>query len=108
MSKVRFRNVFIGFGSILVVLVLFLSDPDGGFIQNLPFGSSTLSTLIILLTSILYIGLLHYARKGLLDYLDIEIYFKKALQTPEGAGKALIAVGLMMLAIAVVILAAVK
>ena len=48
------------------------------------------------------------ARKALLDYIDLEQYFKKALMTPEGSGMALIAVSVMMLAISVVILAATK
>ena len=47
----RFRNVFLAMGSLLTVLVLFLSDPDGGFVQNLPFGSGTVTTLITLLSS---------------------------------------------------------
>ena len=104
----RFRQVFIGIGGFLTLLILLLSDPDGGLVRNLPFGSGTLSVLIILVSSILYIGLLHIARKGLLDYLDLEQYFKKALLSPEGSGMALCAVGLMMIAIAIVILAATK
>ena len=102
----KFRNVFLGIGSILTILVLFLSDPDGGLVQNLPFGSGTVSLLIMLVISILYIGLLHLARKALFDYLNLEAYFKKALLTPEGSGMALIAVAIAMVAIAVVILAA--
>lgn len=104
----RFRHVFLTIGSVLTVFVLLMSDPDGGFVRNLPFGSGTLSLLITLVVSILYIALLHLARKGLFDYIDLEVYFKKALQTPEGAGYALIAVAVAMLAIAVVILAATK
>lgn len=104
----RFRHAFLGLGSVLTILVLFLSDPDAGFIRNLPFGAGTLSVLLILVTSILYIGLLHIARRGLLDYIDLEVYFKKALQTPEGAGMALIGVGLIMISISLVIMAAVK
>lgn len=104
----RFRNIFIGIGSLLTILVLLMSDPDGGFVQNLPFGAGTLATLIILVSSILYVGLLHISRKALLDYLDLEEYFKKAIQTPEGAGLALIGVSLMMVSISLVILAAVK
>lgn len=104
----RFRQVFVGMGSLLTVGVLLLSDPDGGLVKNLPFGSGTLSILIILVSSILYIGLLHFARKGLIDYIDLEQYFKKALQTPEGAGLALIGVGLIMVSIAIVISAATK
>lgn len=104
----RFRNVFLGVGSALVTAVLLMSDPDSGFVRNLPFGAGTLSFLIILVSSILYVGLLHLSRKGLFDYLDLEEYFKKAKLSPEGAGMALIAVGLFSIAIAIVILAAAK
>lgn len=102
----RFRNVFVGVGSLLTVVLLLISDPDGGFVSNLPFGSATAATIVILASSILYIGLLHFARKGLFDYLDLEVFFKKALQTPEGAGYALIAVAIAMVAISIVIFAA--
>lgn len=102
----RFRHIFLGIGGLLTVVVLLISDPDFLFIQNLPFGSGTASTLIILVTSILYIGLLHISRKGLFDYIDLEVFFKKALESSEGAGKALIAVAIGMVAIAIVILAA--
>ena len=102
----RFRHVFLGIGSILVTLVLLMSDPDSGFIHNLPFGAGTLSFLIILVSSILYIGLLHLGRKALFDYLNLEEYFKKAKLTSEGSGYALIAVGLFSISIALVILAA--
>lgn len=104
----RFRHAFLGLGSLLTVFVLLMSDPDAGLIRNLPFGAGTLSVLIILVTSILYIGVLHLARKALADYIDLEQYFKKALATPEGAGLAIIGVGLMMVSIAIAILAAVK
>ena len=104
----RFRNVFLGIGSVLVVAVLLLSDPDSGLISNLPFGAGVLSTLIILVTSILYISVLHLGRKALVDYIDLEEYFRKAKMTPEGSGYALIAVSIFSLAIAVVILAATK
>lgn len=104
----RFRNVFLIIGSILTILVLLMSDPDTAFIQNLPFGAGTLTTLIILVTSILYIGLLHLSRKALMDYLDLAEYFRKALMTPEGAGLAIIGIGLMMISVSLVILAATK
>ena len=104
----RFRHAFLGLGSVLTVLVLLMSDPDGGFIRHLPFGAGTLSILIILVTSILYVGVLHLARKALMDYIDLEQYFKKAIMSPEGAGLAIVGVGLMMVSIALVIMAAVK
>lgn len=102
----RFRNVFLGIGSILVTIVLLMSDPDSGLVKNLPFGAGTLSFMIILISSILYIGLLHLGRKALFDYINLEEYFKKAKLTSEGSGQALIAVGLFSIAIAIVILAA--
>ena len=104
----RFRSIFLGLGSALVVTVLLLSDPDSGFVKNLPFGAGTLSFLIILVSSILYIGVLHLGRRALFDYIDLEEYFKKAKLSPEGAGYALIAVGLFSVAISIVILAASK
>lgn len=104
----RFRHVFMGIGGLLVFIILLATDPDGGILKNIPFGSSTLSLLIILLTSILYIGMLHLGRKGLIDYINLEEYFKKALMTPEGSGLALIAVGLIMISVSLVILAATK
>lgn len=104
----RFRNVFLGIGSLLTVFVLLLSDPDGGLVQNLPYGSGTVSLLISLVISILYIGLLHLARKGLFDYIDLSVYFKKALEQPVGAGLALVAIAISMLAVSVVILGATR
>lgn len=104
----RFRHAFLGLGGFLTVLVLFLSDPDVGFVQNLPFGAGAFSVLITLVISILYIGVLHLGRKALADYIDLEQYFKKAILTPEGSGLALIGVGLIMISIALVITAAVK
>ena len=46
-----------------------LNDPDGGLVQNLPFGSGTVSLLIMLVISIL----LHWSvtlSPALFDYLD--------------------------------------
>lgn len=103
----RFRNTFLIIGSVLVVALLLISDPDGGFVQQLPFGSTTLSDLIILVRSVLYVGLLHLSRKALFDYIDLEQLFKSAHRTPEGSGKVFVGIGLAMIAIAIVIHAAV-
>lgn len=102
----KFRHIFLGIGSLLTVIVLFLSDPDSGLIFNMPFGASTLTILIVLASSILYIGLLHLGRKALIDYVDMSEFFRNALRTPEGSGMALIAIGLLMVSVAIVILAA--
>lgn len=105
MFQLRFRTVFLGIGSLLVWALIFLSDPSSGFISQLPFGSSTLKTILNLVDSLLYIGLLHLARKALVDYIDLEDYFKKALESSQGSGLALIAVGLVMVSISMVVIA---
>lgn len=102
----RFRTIYMVIGSLLTLAVLFLSDPDSGFITDLPFGAGTLTILIVLVSSILYVALLHLSRRALMDYLDLSKYFAKALQTSEGSGLAIIGVGLIMISVAIVILAA--
>ena len=104
----RFRNVFLLIGGLLVIIIMLLSDPDGGLINNLPFGATTLSTLIVLVISILFIAMLHLGRRALLDYIDLSEIIKKAVQTSDGAGMVVIGVGLIMISIAITILAAVK
>ena len=104
----RYRDVYLGIGSLLVIIILFLTDPDNQIVHNLPFGAGVISTLIILITGILYVGLLHVSRKGLLDYIDLKEFFEKAKLTPEGSGLAIVGIGLIMVSIALVILAAVK
>lgn len=102
----RFRDVYLGLGSLLVLTIVFMSDPSVGLIEQLPFGSSTLGLIINIIISLFYIGLLHYSRKALIDYIDLEVFFKKAVETSQGAGFALIAVGLIMTSISLVIIAA--
>lgn len=102
----RFRDIFLVLGSILTITLLLLSDPDSELVTSLPFGGGTLTILIVLVSSILYIGLLHLARKALLDYIDLQDFFRMALKSPHGAGLALVAVSIMMVSIAIVILAA--
>jgi len=93
-------------GGILVTLLWLLTDPDTGIIENLPIGASTIATLIILLKTVLYVALLHLSRRALIDYIDFKIYFLKALESPEGAGYATIAISIIMVAISITMLAA--
>jgi len=104
----RFRHIYMGVGSALVIFIWLLTDPDLGLIDSMTFGAGTFATLVILLKSIVYVAVLHLSRKALMDYLDLETAMKKAMQTSEGAGKVVQGVGLMMIAIAIVILAAVS
>jgi hypothetical protein len=102
----RFRHVYMALGSILVIILGLLSDPDTGLIQNMPFGASILASLIILSKAVLYVALLHLSRKALMDYIDLEVYAKEAIKTPEGSAQLTIAVSIYTLAAALVIYAA--
>lgn len=102
----RFRHVYIGLGTLFVLFISLITDPDSGLLQSLPFGAGTIATVVILLKAILYTGLLHITRKGLLDYFNFEEFLNKAKQTSEGAGNAIIGVGLYCIAMAIVIYAA--
>lgn len=104
----RFRDIFLGIGSALVLVLLLLSDPQSGIISQLPFGAATLGLILNLVIAIFFVGFLHFSRKALLDYIDLELFFKKAMEQPTSAGLALVAVGLIMVSIALVVLAAVK
>jgi hypothetical protein len=95
-------------GGFLVTLLLLLSDPDAAIIQNLPIGASTVATFILLFKTVLYAGILHVTRKGLIDYIDLEEVAKIAMRTPEGAGKVFIGMGMFAIAISLLIFAAVK
>lgn len=101
--KPRFRNIYMLYGSLLVLALWVLTDPDTGLIQHLPFGATAAANLLILSRVIMYVALLHVSRKAMFDYFDMEAALNKALTTADGAGKALIGFGLFNLAIAFVI-----
>jgi len=102
----RFRNIYMILGSLLVLSLWLVTDPDIGLIQSLPFGVGMVATLIVLLKSVLYVTILHISRRALLDYLDLQKLFEKAMERSEGAGSATIAVAIIILAISITIFAA--
>lgn len=103
----RFRNQFMFIGGLLVLFLYVLTEADTKIIQNLPFGASTIVLISQLLKSVWFIAMLHAGRKCLVDYVDLESLFRTAVQTPEGAGRAAMAVSVIYIAVALVILAAV-
>lgn len=105
-KKIRARTQYNTTIAFLVIFLWVLSDPDLGLIKDMSFGSSTIASLLILVRSTLYVTLLHYSRKAMLDYLDLEVLFRNASSTSEGSGKAIVGVGLIMISIALVIIAA--
>ncbi len=101
----RFRHIYTIVGSLFVLALWLFTDPDLGFIQNMEYGASTLATLVIMAKALLYVTLLHYSRKALFDYLDLEEHFIKTKEEPVASGLALIAVSIFAVAIAIVIYA---
>jgi hypothetical protein len=106
--RLRFRHAYMTLGSFLVILLWLLTDPDNNIVQHLPFGASTVATLLILLKSVLYVTVLHLSRKALMDYLDLKTVFDRAMQSSEGAGRVFMGVGLVFVAISIVIYSAVR
>ena len=102
----RFRHKYMILGSFLVTLLWVLTDPSLGMIKELPIGASTLATLMILLKSVLYVGMLHISRLALFDYLNMSTVFSKAMTSAEGAGMVTIAISISMLAISIAMFAA--
>lgn len=73
----RFRNIFLGFGTALVMIALFMTDVDKG--------ASTAIWVLGAVSGIIAVALAHLSRRALLDYLDLEEYAKKASETPLGS-----------------------
>lgn len=103
----RFRHVYmIGF-TFLAFLMLFVTSPDVGFIDNLPMGAGFVATVVLMLRAVIYVAILHFSRKALFDYLDMEALHEKAKEEPISAAIAMIAMAIAMVAISMLIVAAV-
>ena len=104
---IRFRYLYMGFSSVLVLLLLFVTDPDSKLLTALPIAAGFVATIVLLVSAILYVTMLHLSRRAMFDYVDLSVFFTKAMETSTGAGLALIGVGLSNVAISLVILASV-
>ena len=102
----RFRYVFLGLGSLYAILLLLLTDVDLGLLYNLPMGKYTIALISNLFVTTLHLGVLYLAVTAFFDYVDIPAFFKKALSSSEGSGLAIIGIGLMSIAIAIVMFVA--
>ena len=109
-KKFRLKRIIIA----TIVLVLFVAywlgtDPDTKFFQNIPFGVGLVLTLGAFIIAAVGVWFLEIIPDYFLDY----IYGKErdlvevAKQTSEGAGKALIAKSIRILAFAIVLAAAI-
>lgn len=89
--KIRFRYIALVGGTAAVIAALFLTDPDEG----------SLSTKLLLLAAvspIVAVLLAHVFRRALHDYpeADMQRLFRKAAESPVGAGLALIALSIVL------------
>lgn len=89
----RFRNWFIFGGSAAVLAALFATDPDRGITTGM--------LLLALVTPLLAVAFAHLARKALHDYpeADMRRLFRKAAESPTGAGLALLALSIVLSAL---------
>lgn len=105
-KKPRFRVTYIWIVGLIVIGLSLLTDPDTGFIRELPFGAGTVATLIVMSRAILYCGLLHFSRKGLMDYFDMEEAWDRAKQEPMAAAMFAVGAGMYTIAMGLVVIAA--
>lgn len=92
-NRFRFRHMFLIGGSMIVMAGLFMTDPDQGV--------STQMFLLTLITPIIALAFAHLGIKALFDYpeADGRSLFKAAREGSVGAGLALIAKAIIMLAL---------
>lgn len=84
----RFRTIFLGLGTLLVALALFMTDVDKG--------ASTAIWFLGAASGIIVVALAHISRKGLFDYLDMGEYARKAAETPLGSSIVFLGVCLVI------------
>lgn len=80
----RFRNLFLVWGSLVVVAYLIYSDPNDG--------NSVLPFIAALATPVIAVFFSHLARKALFDYIDMGTLYRKARETATGAGLVFIGI----------------
>lgn len=102
----RFRNIYMYGVTLLVLLSLFILDPDSGFLTDLKWGASTIASVLIIMKSVLGTALLHVTRKAFFDYIDMGDIYDKVMADKEsstGASLFAVAVGLFAVAFAIII-----
>jgi hypothetical protein len=78
MRFLRFRHLFMIGGTVVVMLYLWLTDPNDGAL--------TLTFFAKLATPVIAVWFAHLARKALFDYIDLSQLYYKAKQSTVGAG----------------------
>jgi len=105
--RLRFRYVYMLFGSTLILGALFVTSPDHTFLSELPYGAGFIATIVLMLRAVLYVAILHYSRKALFDYIDLEELYLKAKTEPLAAAVAMVAIAISLIAVSLLIVSAV-
>jgi hypothetical protein len=86
----RWRNVYLAGGCIVILSALLWRDPDQG--------TMTGDFILSLVAPLLAVGLAHLTRKALTDYpsSDMEALFARARKSSVGAGLALVALAILL------------
>lgn len=85
------RNLLLALGTILVILGLYFSDPNGGAI--------TLAFMQQFTLPIMAVWFAYISRKILMDYVDMEELLNKAKESAVGAGITFLGVCLVFAAL---------
>lgn len=80
----RYRHVFMGIGSALVLAALYFSDPDKGLATGM--------FMLAMASGVLAVAAAHISRKGLFDYLDMQKLYDRASESSTGSGLAFLGV----------------
>ena len=102
---IRSRHMYVVIGSLVILGLWFITDPDSGLLMGLPFGASTIVALLAVAKGVLGASLLFVTRKMHFDYstADLEELGKVAKRTSEGAGLYSISIAINMIAYAIAI-----
>lgn len=106
MPTIRYRHLFLLVTCVIALGLLLLTDPDAAIFTDLPVGATTVRALATVFAVFFYVGVLHFGRKALTDYVDLEQLYNKALETSVGAGLFAIAIAGIYISIALVAIAA--
>lgn len=100
----RTRNLFIYSVVGLFIFTWLFTDPDLNLLENLPVGAGLLSLITSASGALFGVIILHFTRKGLMDYqsADFGDLLDKCTE-PTSAGLGAIAVALQTMAFAIVI-----
>lgn len=106
MLNLRYRHLFIIVTCVIALGLLLLTDPDAAIFTDLPVGATTVRAMATVFAVFFYVGVLHFGRKALTDYADLQVLYEQAKKSPEGAGLFAIAIGGIYVSIALVAIAA--